>query len=190
MKTTTRHTPDARYQKTERTLWRNFCQLTKTHFFTITISELCRKSRVHPATFYRHARDLDDFLNQQKTIIQSDFADFVNSTTNQPPQIIFHRLLIFIHKRRIFFNYLITTHNVTIFADFIDQLQTPLTQGWTKYNPKLNHRIYRLYRAEIVTILTAWGEQKFPLTHISRLTKQLTTLTKTATTRLASSLKS
>ena len=188
-KTMVKNKFDARYQRTERTLWRTFCTLIKTHPFTITISELCRKSNIHPVTFYRHAHDLDDFLAQQKAIIEQEYDSLLRTTTNQPLPIIFRRLLIFIHKRRSFFNYLIISNNSAFAYILIDKLKPDITRSWNNYGLKLNQNIYQLYCAEVIALLITWGKNRFPITHIPHLNRQLNNLTKTAPIRLASILK-
>lgn len=181
---------DARYRKSEQLLWANFCTALKSHTFTITVAELCRRSHIHPATFYRHAHDLDDFVAQQQTIIRQEFTAFCRTIANQPLPIVFRRLLIFIHKRRRFFTYISITDDLTFSYELLDQLRPTLTRHWPHYTPTLNQKIFLLYRSSLLAILTDWGHHQFAFTRIGHLTTKLTTLTQTAPRRFTSLVQS
>lgn len=163
---------DVRVQKTYSKLYKTFFELLATESYeSITVLEICNKTGVHRATFYKHFVDKQDFVNfciNQKLDeinLQKDNENTLEAGTKEYYINMCEQIVTFIYENQ----QLVSDLNIkatssafaqaleTAIADYVEKRLAYVVTNGSQINSPIP-LLSRYYAGALVALFRAWAE--------------------------------
>ena len=189
MKDRVKNRKDPRYLKVQERLDRALGKfIRKGRVSRLTIPELTTEASTYKSTFYDHFRHMDAAFEQlnhkykkQLEALRKEIAE--THVTDQ--ELIYSKILFFIHNNREYYSTMIFCHNPVPFLEAISTFRVILSKTWSNYGGELNDYIFHLFSWEASSVIVYWGQKDhFYKSKIPEYAEKLAKLSQNATQRL------
>ena len=177
---------DRRYYKTEKAIFDALGTLLLENPMTVSLhpTELARRSKIAPSTFYRHFPTIDEAIKYRERNMMRRFRFMVKSLRENHPTLrqCIERVILFIYSNQRFFDVCLTQGNRKT-LEFIFEILKPKIYK-TCHLPKNSERMLKICFNEIYSLIDEWHKESFNEEKIKDLINEILYLLETAKQRL------
>ena len=168
-----------RFRKTED-------QILQVYFcahYDIGVKKLAREVGVARSTVYLHHKSLNRISADYRHYILYMYGGMVKKLEGKEPDALIDRTLLFVLQNKKYFRVVLKAYGDEVFKTMMMRLRSRLEKKMGL--PKNGDRIYIIYACEVSGLIEVWAKNGFKKEEMTKLYKDVLSLTKTARVRLA-----
>ena len=145
---------------------------------SIKITEIVQASKISKSTFYRHAKNPDEFILKEKNKIFSKYKILMRTHLGKTPNQFFRYFLIFLKNNPDFFEYIFSRNDRKFVFKMMKIFENRILNFY--HFPKNSKKIFEVYYSEIYGILDGWAKDKFDEKELEEILKEILYLSQNA----------
>ncbi len=156
------------------------------HIMKLKVRSVSDDANVYASTFYDHYKNMDDALIYAENRMKKDLHELKKTVAhNQDLEIIYLKILFFIHKHKDYYETVINWGKVSPLSQIVGDFRISICKKWRHYDKHELDRIFMIFSWEFGGVITFWGKHEhFDKTKIPIYAKKLARLSSTACERL------
>ena len=176
---------DLRYRKREKAIVEALVKIVKDEDYALTVrpSRVYREARVSRSTFRRHYREVGEVFRRKDGEL---LREFKRSIKDDELKTAWRKTLIFIVKNREIFELKFVQADDRLLRKMVEYMEKRMDFGWAKYGTKIKGKVFEMFYAEVVGVLSIWEKEGMKIERIESAVRELAHLTKTADKRWGS----